>query len=204
MTGFDSLIASTVSVTIRENLGDKTLQKIEKRIFERHGMNLTQAIVDFPKLDGVLREFFGAGAEGLEKEFMKGIVALEESARQEKEWITIQDHRLATTVLKALGDEEKNRILNSVMNESMTIPDILSTCQISEASGYEKIDSLIKDGLLVTEGNEALHDGKTETQYKTLFEDLHVDIIQNKVILKIQVPERLLENSSLIQMAFCR
>src|SRR5574340_1582343 len=86
MSGLDSLLAKSLTVTIRENLGDRTLQKIEQRIFERHGITLTKAVENFTILDGVLREFFGSGAEGLEKQFMKGLIALEQTSNQEKEW----------------------------------------------------------------------------------------------------------------------
>ena len=65
MSGLDTLIARSLDSTIKENLGKKTLEKVEQRLFEKYGINLTQSIEDFTKLDTVLREFFGGGAEGL-------------------------------------------------------------------------------------------------------------------------------------------
>lgn len=204
MHGLDCLLAKTLTVTVRENLGEKTLQKIEQRVFERYGINLTQAIEDFTKLDSVLREFFGSGAEGLERQFMKGVVAVEALANQEKEWITIQEPRLATVILKALADDDKHKILNVVLGKSMIISDILFVCQIPNTSGYRKINSLVEDGLLVPEGQEKLGDGKTVTTYKALFENIHIEIQQNKVTLKIRVPEKSLQNSSLIPVICSR
>lgn len=204
MSGLDSLLAKSLTVTIRENLGEKTLQKIEQRIFERHGINLTQAVENFTILDGVLREFFGGGAEGLERQFMKGVIALEQASAQEKEWITIEDSRLSTVILKALGDDDKNKILNTVISKSMIISDILFVTQIPQTSGYRKINALIEDGLLLAEGNETLADGKTVTKYKTLFENVQINIVQNKVTIKIQVPENSLKNSTVIQVACSR
>jgi hypothetical protein len=204
MSGLDSLLAKSLTVTIRENLGDRTLQKIEQRIFERHGISLTKAVENFSILDGVLKEFFGRGAEGLEKQFMKGVVALEQSASQEKEWVTIEDSRLATIVLKSLGDDDKNKILNAVIGKSMIISDILFVTQIPQTSGYRKVNSLIEEGLLVAEGYDTLADGKTVTKYKTLFENVQINIVQNKISIKIQVPEKSLKNSSVIQITCCR
>ena len=40
------------------NLGKATLNKIEQRLMERHGLGIAQAIKDFHKFDSVLREFF--------------------------------------------------------------------------------------------------------------------------------------------------
>jgi len=177
------------------------LQKIEQRIFERHGINLTKAVENFTILDGVLREFFGGGAEGLEKQFMKGLIALEKTSSQEKEWITIEDSRLSTIVLKALGDDDKNKILNAVIGKSMIISDILFVTQIPQTSGYRKVNSLIEDGLLISEGYDTLADGKTVTKNKTLFENVQINIVQNKITIKIQVSEKSLKSSSVIQVA---
>jgi hypothetical protein len=204
MSGLDSLLAKSLAVTIRENLGDRTLQKVEQRIFERHGINLTKAIENFTILDGVLREFFGGGAEGLEKQFMKGLVALEQPANQEKEWISIEDSRLATIVLKSLGDDDKNKILNAVIGKPMITSDILFVTQIPQTSGYRKVNALIEEGLLIADGYDTLADGKTVTKYKTLFENVQINIVQNKITVKIQVPAKSLKSSSVIQIACCR
>ena len=75
--GIDNLLVPSMRKTIEQNLGKKTLDKIEQRLVERHGMSLVQAIKDFYKFDSVLREFFGAGADGLETKFLQKIVELE-------------------------------------------------------------------------------------------------------------------------------
>jgi len=204
MSGLDSLLAKSLTVTIRENLGDRTLQKIEQRIFEKYGINLTQAVENFTILDGVLREFFGGGAEGLERQFMKDVIALEQVSNQEKEWITIEDSKLATIILKALGDDDKNKILNTVIGKPMIISDILFMTQTPQTSGYRKVNSLIEDGLLIPEGHDRLADGKSVAKYKTLFENIQINIVQNKITIKIQVTEKSLKNSSVIQIACCR
>jgi hypothetical protein len=204
MPGLDSLIAKSLSVTIRDNLGERTLHKVEQRIFERHGINLTQAIEDFTKLDGVLKEFFGDGAEGLEKQFMKNMVTIQSPTNQEGEWITIEDSNLASIILKALGDDDKNKILNAVLGKSLITSDILFVCQIPQTSGYRKVNSLIENGLLVTDGYDTLSDGKTVTRYRSLFENVQINIVQNKITVKIQVQEKSIKSSSIIQVACCR
>ena len=57
MSGLDTLIARSLDSTIRENLGEQTYQKLERRLFERHGIGFTQAVEDFRKLDSVLESF---------------------------------------------------------------------------------------------------------------------------------------------------
>ncbi|HZS73042.1 MAG TPA: hypothetical protein VFA69_00925, partial [Candidatus Nitrosotalea sp.] len=59
MPGFDSLIGKSLVHTIKKNLGQSTLEKIESRVFEKFGTNLIQVSNDFPKLDLIFRECFG-------------------------------------------------------------------------------------------------------------------------------------------------
>jgi len=61
----------SVSDVIRVNLGEKTLQKIEDRLLVRYNISLNQSLFEFEKLDHVLREFFGEGAEGLEEKILE-------------------------------------------------------------------------------------------------------------------------------------
>src|SRR5947209_17454865 len=136
MSGLDTLIAKSLDCTIKENLGKKTLQKVEERLFEKYGINLTQSIEDFTKLDTVLREFFGDGAEGLEKQFLENIVTLEqESKTQNQNWIAIEDPSLAKLILESFGDEDKKNILNSVLDEPRIISDILDIAKMPQTSG---------------------------------------------------------------------
>src|SRR5947209_4395575 len=143
MSGLDTLIAKSLDYTIKENLGKKTLQKVEDRLFEKFGINLTQAIEDFTKLDTVLREFFGEGAEGLEKQFLENIVTLDETKTQDPNWVAIEDPSLAKLILESFGDEDKKNILNAVLDESRIISEILEIANIPQTSGYRKVNSLI-------------------------------------------------------------
>src|SRR5437879_10635594 len=98
MSGLDTLIAKSLDLTIKENLGKSTLQKVEQRLFEKYGINLTQSIEDFAKLDNILREFFGDGAEVLEKQFLENIVTMEETKNNEPNWVAIEDNSLAKRI----------------------------------------------------------------------------------------------------------
>jgi len=158
--GIDNLLVPSLRKTIEENLGKKTLNKIEERLFERHGMSLVQAIKDFHKFDSVLREFFGAGADGLETKFLQKIVELEKVKNSKTEWITIQDQDLAKIFLESFGDPDKKAILNAVLDKPYIVSDILKNCKIPQTSGYRKINSLIKVGLLTPNGKSVTSDGK--------------------------------------------
>jgi len=198
--GIDNLLVPSLRKTIEENLGKKTLNKIEERLAERHGMSIVQAIKDFYKFDSVLREFFGAGADGLETKFLQKIVELEKVKNSKTEWITIQDQDLAKIFLESFGDPDKKVILNSVLDKPHIVSDILKNCKIPQTSGYRKINSLIKDGLLVPNGYHITNDGKKVIKYETLFRNINIEIEKNSVKVKVQMKKNAIENSSILQV----
>jgi len=204
MSGLDTLIAKSLDSTIKANLGKKTLEKVEQRLFEKYGISLTQAIGDFTKLDSVLREFFGEGAIGLERQFLENVVTLEAAELQNPNWVAIEDSSLAKLILESFGDEDKKNILNVVLDEPRIISEILEVAQIPQTSGYRKINSLIDNGLLIVQGHEITHDGKRVNKYKSIFENLTINIEKNKVIVKVLLAKESIEKSSIIQVVQCR
>lgn len=198
--GMDNLLVPSLRKSIEENLGKKTLEKIEDRLVERHGISLVQAIKDFYKFDSVLREFFGAGADGLEEKFLQKIVEMEKIKNAESDWISIRDDDLAIIFLESFGDPDKKAILNAVLDRPHIVADILKICKIPQTSGYRKINSLIKDGLLVANGQTVTSDGKKVTKYETLFKNINIEIEKNSVRVKIQIKKNSLADSSILQV----
>jgi hypothetical protein len=204
MSGLDTLIAKSLDLTIKENLGKKTLQKVEDRLFEKYGINITQAIEDFTKLDTVLREFFGDGAEGLEKQFLESVVTMEDTRTQDPNWVAIEDSSLAKLILESFGDEDKKNILNTVLDVPRIISEILEIANIPQTSGYRKVNSLIDKGLLIVQGYVTTHDGKKVSKYKSIFENVTINIEKNKVIVKVLLAKESIEKSSIIQVVQCK
>ncbi|NND87259.1 MAG: transcriptional regulator [Nitrosopumilus sp.] len=197
--GLDNLLVPSLRNSIEENLGKDTLNKIEQRLMERHGLGLVQAIKNFSKFDSVLREFFGAGADGLEQKFLEEIVNVEKSKTSKSNWIQIKDPELSRVFLESFADQDKKAILGSVMDESLIIAKILESCEIPQTSGYRKINSLIQNGLLVSNGFELAQDGKKVKKYETIFDNVKVDIIKNNVEVKVQLKKCLVADSSILQ-----
>ena len=133
--GIDNLLVPSLRKQIEENLGVEKLEKIEQRLIERHGMSMVQAVKDFYKLDSVLREFFGANADEIETKSLLNVIELEKTEKKE-EWITIQDKGLSKIFLETLGDEDKKKILGTVLNKTLIVADILKESKIPQTSGY--------------------------------------------------------------------
>ena len=194
----DSLLAPALRKSIEDNLGKVTMNKIEQRLMERHGVGVVQAIKEFSKLDSVLREFFGPGAEGLESRFIQNIIKVESSKKESENWIVLKDQILAKTIIESFADEEKKSILESVMNDSLAIADILDKCKISQSSGHEKISYLIENGLLVSNGD--VSDGENNRKYQTAFSSVKMDIEKKSMVVKIQLKKIQLQESAMLQV----
>jgi hypothetical protein len=166
---------------------------------ERHGLGLVQAIKNFNKFDSVLREFFGAGADGLEQKFLKNIVDIEKSKLSSPDWLQIKDAELSKIFLESFADQDKKAIISAVMDESLIISKILEKCQIPQTSGYRKINLMINSGLLVANGFEEASDGKKIKKYETIFNNVKVDLVKSHIAVKIQLKHSLLRESSIFQ-----
>lgn len=196
MAGLDRLLAKSLDTIIRENLGDRTIQKIEERLFEKHGISLTQSIEQFQKLDAVLREFFGAGADGLEQRFLKSVCELK--SVNEEHLVLIENPALTKVILESFGDDDKKKILSTLNGESLIISQIIENCNIPQTSGYRKVNSLIDGGLLIPAGHISTPDGKKVTKYRSIFDNIKIDIIKNKITITLHLAKEDIGTSSVL------
>lgn len=185
MAGLDRLFAKSLDVIIRENLGARSIQKIENRLFEKYGITLIDSMEQFHKLDTVLREFFGAAADGLEKKFLRSICNVDSSYGEN--WLVIDNPVLTRVILGSFGDDEKKKILGALNGNSLIISQIIEMCEIAQTSGYRKINSLIDDGLLVPSGYVSTNDGKKVSKYRSIFDNIKIEIVKNKVTIALHM-----------------
>lgn len=196
MSGLDKLLAKSLDTTIRQNLGDRTIQKIENRLFEKYGISLEESIEQFQKLDVVLREFFGTSADGLERKFLKSIC--EVRLENNDGWITFENPDVTKIILESFGDDDKKSILGITNGEELIISQILEKCGIPQTSGYRKINALIEDGLLTASGQIVTGDGKRVSKYRTIFDNAKIDIVKNKIIVSVRLTKKDMESSTIL------
>ncbi|MCV0429993.1 transcriptional regulator [Nitrosopumilus sp.] len=201
MTDIDTFFAPSLEKIISDNLGKTTFHSIQNRLFEKYGVSITESIKDFKKLDSVLREFFGAGAEGLEKKFLDRICAIKSKQDRIEKRFTISDPEISQSILKAFSDDEMSRILNSSIGEPWTISEILEKLDIPTTSGYRKINSLIKDGLLIKTGSELTSNNRVVEKYKSLFDNVNIDF-NNKVTVHVQFTQEVIMNSTVLKTVY--
>ncbi len=196
MTGLDRLFAKSLDAIIRENLGDRTIQKIENRLFEKYGITLTQSIEQFQKLDAVLREYFGAAADGLEQKFLKSICNI--TVSDGETWLVIDNPVLTKVILGSFGDDDKKKILSTINGNSLIISQVIELANIAQTSGYRKINALIDDGLLVPSGYVSGSDGKKISKYRSIFDNINIDIVKNKITVSLHLAKEDLQESTIL------
>ena len=199
MSALDNLLASSLSTMVQQKLGKTTYQKIEKRLKERYGITVVEAIRDFQKMDSTLREFFGPGADDMEKDFLNNFVSMD-SSKKEKSWIIIEDQKLAKLILESFGNTDKKLILDSSLVEPNVILDILNNCQIPKSSGYRLVKELMQSGLLTEKGYSVTRDGKKVSKYTSLFKNVKIDIQDQNLTVKVQPNADFLKESYLMQI----
>ena len=136
----------------------------------------------------------------MEKKFLDSVISIEKTKNENYEWITIEDEYLSKTILESFGDGDNKAIMNSVLDKPRIVLDILDMCKIPQTSGYRKINSLIKNRLLIPTGSTTSRDGKSVAKYTSLFENVKINIEKNKVVIQARLGRELLNKSSIIQL----
>lgn len=197
MNALDVLLSDAVSSMIRQKLGNPTCQKIEKRLLERYNLPLIEAIKDFTKFDATLREFFGSGADSIERDIIEKIFYFN---NQKASWIMIENHDLSESILESYGNKEKKSILDVCVDNAFTISDILDKCNIPKSSGYRIIGDLVENGLLSEYGYSITADGKRVSLYTSLIDNVKIDIIKGNLSVNVQLKEDILKESNLVKI----
>ena len=184
MPGTDHLFAKSLIEIIKNDLGSKTVKKIENRLFEKFGLSLSQAVEEFTTFDLVLREFFGKGADAIERKLFEKIFVIK-TKNHDDPWYSLSDTFVNSVILETYGDVDKRRILESVSETPKIINSILDDCNLPRTSGYRKINYLIDNGLLVKTGHiEA--DNKKINEYMCIFSNLKINIEKSMMTIDVQ------------------
>ena len=103
--------------------------------------------------------------------------------------VTIKDRSIISLILHSYADDDKKKILNTVVHKPRIILDIINTCKLPQTSSYRKINSLVKNGMLIPYGEVPRKYGKIVTKYVSLFENLEINIEKNDVNINAKFSE---------------
>ena len=196
MNPFDRFLANALETVIRNELGQRTFKKIEKRIHDKYGIEMIDAIKNFHEIDAILREDFGKGADKIEKKFLESIISY--TKENKSSWITIYDQNLASLILESFGDPEKKKILECSFQQPNPIMKVVEFCDLPKTSGYRRTNELIKNGLLVETSSETTKEGKRISKYTSLFSQVRIDIGPDILHVQVLMNPDFLKTSNII------
>ena len=113
---------------------------------------------------------------------------MEEGKNFGLKWVTIKDKSLILPILQSYADPDKKKILDTA-ERPKTILDIISLCKLPQTSSYRKINLLIRNGLLIHDGQVSMKYGKNVTTYVTLFKNVEINIIKNDVQIRAKISD---------------
>jgi uncharacterized protein YbcI len=133
------MLAPSLRKYIEENLGKTTLNKIEQRLIERHGMGLGQAIKEFSKLDEILKEIFGSGAVELESRFIQNNIVV--PTKNVENWSALKE-LLVSSIQKSIEDNLGKSTLNKIESRLMELYHFSVSQFIEE---FSKFDGVLRE-----------------------------------------------------------
>lgn len=188
----DTILSTFIRHHILYALGNATVTKIEKRIFEKYGLSLTQAIRDFSKFDHVLIEFFGtSAAKGMIENLLSDLFEIKLTKNHCT--IEIKDDFFAASLWKTVGTADKKKILDSIVGTAKTISEILKELKINEPTGYRLFNQLQDDGFVIVEGFE-----KKKPRFVSLTSFLTVSMKGKNTLITLDVDPQLVKQSTIL------
>ncbi|HXX06363.1 MAG TPA: transcriptional regulator [Candidatus Bathyarchaeia archaeon] len=113
---------------------------------------------------------------------------MEETEKTGQKWIAIKDKSLIMLILQSYADPDKKKILDATEHSRMIL-DIIEVCKLPQTSTYRKINSLIRNGLLVPDGQVSMKYGKNVNTYVTLFKNVEINIVKNDVQVRAKISD---------------
>jgi len=109
-----------------------------------------------------------------------------EQSKTSEKWVVIKEKSLVLLILQSYADPDKKMILDAAEHPK-TILDIIDECKLPQTSTYRKINSLIRNGLLIPDGQISMRYGKNVTTYVALFRNVEINIVKNDVQVRAKI-----------------
>lgn len=198
MYGIDRLLTNSLLESIKKEVGSKNEDVAAGSLAVR------VCKTDVPPDGGDLTDGapfkFEDDLKDVEDEMLCDFITVEK--QRERTWLVIKNRHLTESILKTFSDEDKKTILDMTREKAESMPRILIRCGIPNTSAYRKISQMINDGFVVPTGMAETFEGKRAILYKSVIEQIQINIDKNEVITKILVPHEMLMSSTIVQAVF--
>jgi predicted transcriptional regulator len=99
--------------------------------------------------------------------------------------LIVKSHEVRA-VLTALGDNEMRKILDSIMNQSKSVNEILKETNITHSTGFRKIKWLLNEGLIILDKIIITPDGKKFNSYRSTLKAISIKYEVTNVVVEAE------------------
>jgi predicted transcriptional regulator len=99
--------------------------------------------------------------------------------------LIVKSHEVRA-VLTALGDNEMRKILDSTMNQSMSVNEILKETNITHSTGFRKIKWLLNEGLIILDKIIITPDGKKFNSSRSTLKAISIKYEVTNVVVEAE------------------
>lgn len=98
----------------------------------------------------------------------------------------LEDERIKSAILTVLADPEMVRIIDSTMNQTKSVYDIIIETKMPHTTAYRKIKWLIDNNLLVIDRISISEEGKRYSLFHSVFRSINVKYENNKIVIEAE------------------
>lgn len=173
-------LENTLVSIITQEIGPNAVKIVKKRLLEKYGTTILEAVNEWPKIEDILVEQFAGGAEKIKSKYIAKITVSNPFQKNNGKNI-IDDPKVADEILRTYGDTDSRKIMNYFTDNNCLIEEVIKNTKTPQTSGYRKIKKMIKMGIIIEVGHIIGTNNKKVRTYTTPFESLRIDIINSFV-----------------------
>ncbi len=173
---------------LKKKLATRSVDKIKQLMFEKYGNTLDFVVNnDFDKVMSILVGQYDNGACVIREEFEHVMSQIQQYPKCDNRTMVIDEPKW-TGITQIYNDQDSRNIVKTVMAESKVIATIINECNLSQSSGYRKINRLIDFRLLLEVGYVMLENGIWVSKYTTPFDKIKNIIIKDeeKIVIRLK------------------
>jgi len=197
MAGIDKFLSSSLTEKIKKNLDPKILKNVERELFLDCGMSIKLSIEHFGHFIDILKKNSGMDINKFQKDCFNEIIQIKK--HNDRYSLKIVDDSLSDKILQLAGDSESRKILLTIFENDLPIPDILKKSNVPKTSGYRKIENMILNGIIIETGR-ILSDSKKVSKFKCCFDEIKVNLNKNKTETEVIFNSEIFEKSSCLKI----
>lgn len=98
----------------------------------------------------------------------------------------LEGERIKSAVLTVLADPEMVRIIDSTMNQTKSVYDIIMETKMPHTTAYRKIKWLVDNKLLLIDRISISEEGKRYSLFHSVFRSINVKYENNKIVIEAE------------------